>query len=463
MQNKNSLKYYLQISLIFILLFSLMNFQAEAKKKKKKKRRVYAVNIVIKKTAEMEFKKINDGLIYKNLHLGNGKSFFNVHIAEISLNSDSVSIFVHKMGNNFNTLESLPLFINNFNQEHSDSIYASVNANFWKAYSSSPIGPTVVDGLVVEIQQHKNWSSMLIDTNGIPFINNYNISGTINFKNLVYSIDYVNRRRDSLGICFYNTFGGDTIPYITNGKISIAIDSAYKEWKRELDQMEDDSTEQVFDTTAFIDSYKSSTREKLIEQVTLKALVKNIDKPLINSPFRVIVKKISKGKMELPKGYSIISFGSDILFDKLPSLGDTLQVIFQTNYDQNNVFQDGISGTPRIARKGIASQEAKIEGNNARRFINAQLPRTMIGYNSSKTKFYLITVEGTNRAANQFGASLNDLAKIAKSLKLFDAMNLDGGGSSSFVLNGKNLMRKYSPLSSRKLSVIFGVKKKIIN
>jgi hypothetical protein len=37
---------------------------------------------------------------------------------------------------------------------------------------------------------------------------------------------------------------------------------------------------------------------------------------------------------------------------------------------------------------------------------------------------------------------------------------LDGGGSSSFVLDGKNLLRDYSPNTSRKLSVIIGVKKK---
>jgi len=54
---------------------------------------------------------------------------------------------------------------------------------------------------------------------------------------------------------------------------------------------------------------------------------------------------------------------------------------------------------------------------------------------------------------------LQDLANIMKALGAYQAMNLDGGGSSTFVIDGKNLLRANDSQNSRKLSIIFGVKK----
>jgi hypothetical protein len=276
---------------------------------------------------------------------------------------------------------------------------------------------------------------------------------------MTYNIDYVNRRKDSSGISFYNSFAGDTIPYVLSSKINGALDSAYKEWKKELETMGEDSTEQEFDSTSFIDSFKQMMRGKLIEQGMYKVLLKYVDKPYINKSYRLVVEKYTSNFLELPHNNCIISFGTNIPLLFLPDIGDTLKVEFTTNENTDKLFVGGISGTPRIARKGHYSNEAKIEGNNGRRFINAQLPRTMVGYNKDKSKLFLLTIEGTHSSQKQYGANLNDLTKIAKYLNLYDAMNLDGGGSSAFVFDGKNLMRNYSPLSSRKLSVIIGVKK----
>ena len=119
----------------------------------------------------------------------------------------------------------------------------------------------------------------------------------------------------------------------------------------------------------------------------------------------------------------------------------------------------GISGSPRLVRNGIAKQEAAIEGNSSGRFINWQLPRTAIGFDKSRTKLLLAVVEGTDSKKSQYGASLQDLANIMKALGAYQAMNLDGGGSSTFVIDGKNLLRANDSQNSRKLSIIFGVKK----
>jgi hypothetical protein len=433
----------------------------DAKKRKKRRlRRAPVVNIAIKKTTEISSKNLGNGAYYRNLQLGNGKSYFDIHLSEIDLKNDSSEIFIHKMGNHFNQLEGLPKYVQAHNSTCSDSILAAINANFWKAYSNSPIGPCLVEGIVIENQRHKKWSSLLFCTDGKPYIDCYDIKGEIQTRGLKYQIDYVNRRRDSSGICFYNTFAGDTIPYVLSSKINGALDSAYKEWKKDSELMEDDSTEQEFDSTLFIDNFKQMIRGKLIEQGMYKVLLKYIDSPLVNKSFKVQVVKFTSNFLELPPNHCLLSFGTDIPLIFLPNMNDTLTISFQTNENKDLMFASGISGTPRIARKGHYAHEAKEEGNTGRRFMNSQLPRTMVGYNKDKSKLYLITVEGTNSAKKQYGANLNDLCKIAKYLNLYDAMNLDGGGSSSFVLDGKNLLRDYSPNTSRKLSVIIGVKKK---
>jgi exopolysaccharide biosynthesis protein len=50
------------------------------------------------------------------------------------------------------------------------------------------------------------------------------------------------------------------------------------------------------------------------------------------------------------------------------------------------------------------------------------------------------------------------MAMIMKSLGCYDAMNLDGGGSSVMVIDGKNVMSTLRPDASRRISVGLGVR-----
>ncbi|MGB9701775.1 MAG: phosphodiester glycosidase family protein [Candidatus Kapaibacteriota bacterium] len=466
MQIKENFGIYFKFILIILLGSMLLITPIDAKKvhkKKKKHRSSRVVKINISQFKILKQKDFDNGLNYKELLLGNGKQWFKIHLAEIDLNSDNISVFVGKSGNNFNTLESLPSYFNNHNLNNSDSFYIAVNANFWKAYTNSPIGPTIIDGEIIENSQHKNWSSLLFDNNFKPYINNYNIKGVILYNNLQIGIDYVNRRKDSLGISYYNHYAGDTIPYVQNKILGKALDSAYSQWRQELQDMDEneDYTELQFDTTSFINNFIAIEREKQIEKYTPKILVKLIDEPAINTKYRGVITKFSKDVIECPQGSFVLSFGNNFPINMLPFVGDTLSVLFQTNEDKDIQFKNGISGTPRIARNGIAQNESAKEGNRGKRFNYSQLPRTVVGFNKDKTKFYIFTVEGTNSKVKQYGASLNDLVNIVKFLKIYNAMNLDGGGSSTFVFEGKNVMRNYDPSSSRKLSVILGVKKNI--
>lgn len=64
-------------------------------------------------------------------------------------------------------------------------------------------------------------------------------------------------------------------------------------------------------------------------------------------------------------------------------------------------------------------------------------PRSMLGLDETKRWLYLVVVEG--RQLGFSGVTLDELANIAKQLKLSQALNLDGGGSSTLVVDQKRI------------------------
>jgi exopolysaccharide biosynthesis protein len=66
--------------------------------------------------------------------------------------------------------------------------------------------------------------------------------------------------------------------------------------------------------------------------------------------------------------------------------------------------------------------------------VTTRHPRTAIGIRNNK-KVILITLDG--RTEEAAGMALNELAELMISLKCRDAVNLDGGGSTTMWIYGK--------------------------
>ena len=67
-------------------------------------------------------------------------------------------------------------------------------------------------------------------------------------------------------------------------------------------------------------------------------------------------------------------------------------------------------------------------------FVTLRHPRTAIG--TSGNKVYLVTVDGRSKG-NSLGVNLNELANILKWLGAENALNLDGGGSTTMYIEGQ--------------------------
>ena len=108
----------------------------------------------------IEENELTPGVTYRNVLIGKGKFKHSVHVVEANLTNPFISAAVLKAHNQVNELEKLHEMIKKFDSLNKDcKTIVSINANFWRAYSNRPIGPTIVNGEILEMITHKQWTS----------------------------------------------------------------------------------------------------------------------------------------------------------------------------------------------------------------------------------------------------------------------------------------------------------------
>jgi exopolysaccharide biosynthesis protein len=120
-------------------------------------------------------------------------------------------------------------------------------------------------------------------------------------------------------------------------------------------------------------------------------------------------------------------------------------------------MQTAIGGGPVLLQDG----EIKITNNEERKFggkaINNPEPRTAIGY-TKDNKLVILICEG--RSADAAGLSLIQLANVLKEIGCTEAVNLDGGGSSCMLINGKETNTPSSKGVQRPVPSVFMIERK---
>ena len=120
-------------------------------------------------------------------------------------------------------------------------------------------------------------------------------------------------------------------------------------------------------------------------------------------------------------------------------------------------MQTAIGGGPVLLQSG----EIKILNNEELKFagkaIEDKHPRTAMGY-TKDDKLIILMIEGRNAVAH--GATLNQEAQVLKDLGCWEALNLDGGGSSCLLVNGKETIKPSDATGQRAVPAVFLIKKK---
>ena len=97
----------------------------------------------------------------------------------------------------------------------------------------------------------------------------------------------------------------------------------------------------------------------------------------------------------------------------------------------NTVYATG--GGPMLVQQGNVNITSKAE-NFKSDITKGTAPRTAVGVNYNNTELIIVTVDG--RSADSKGMTLNTLAEFMKELGCYNAMNLDGGGSTTMSILG---------------------------
>jgi len=128
--------------------------------------------------------------------------------------------------------------------------------------------------------------------------------------------------------------------------------------------------------------------------------------------------------------------------------GDTIRVQLEFLEPHLAGLRQAIGGGGMILENGqpitTLNEERDRVGAN---FMTARHPRTFVAVNRDQTKIWLCTVDGRQEAS--IGMTFNDMAEFLLSLGAWDALNLDGGGSTAMVVKG-DVVNKPSDLTGER-------------
>lgn len=112
----------------------------------------------------------------------------------------------------------------------------------------------------------------------------------------------------------------------------------------------------------------------------------------------------------------------------------------------NNVIQ-AIGGNSRIVKRGKLCREGH-QGNNSRK----DDPRTALGYNDEK--LFLMVVDG-RQGGYSHGMTYDDVARAMMEIGAIEAVNLDGGSSSTFMVQDQVVNRPSGGKERQVLNAVF--------
>ena len=170
---------------------------------------------------------------------------------------------------------------------------------------------------------------------------------------------------------------------------------------------------------------------------------------LISGPHR-------DGKTRIPARGFVLSFGGERVPEPLQLLGRGTRVRLDVSYEPDEgepkswlLAQDIVGGAGLLIRDGRDIEDWSIERFN-QGFAENRHPRTMIGTAADNT-IWLVTVDGRQPELS-VGMTLVELRALAHRLGLVNALNLDGGGSTTMWVQGQVVNRPSDPTGPRKVS-----------
>ena len=288
--------------------------------------------------------------------------------------------------------------------------FVGINADFFNTSGTTgrgvsiigtPVGATVVDG---EIYRARNnaalYKNFIVDKEGGVYVNPFVFGGTLTTPSGATA---------QLG-------GVNTYSSECNNKIVIYTDRYYG------------STDQTNSGTELV--------ARLAEGETFESA----------SPYKMVVESdtCTAGDMTIPSGkYVIRGRGSAATVVNTLLVGDTITISPTWTFGDVSVDpQQVISGNPKILADGVVLDTESERGDASQLH-----PRSAVGYSDGGTKVYFLVVDGRSLISD--GVRTTVLADIMRYAGCTDAMNVDGGGSSTLYTSALGIRNKPSDGTER--------------
>jgi hypothetical protein len=179
---------------------------------------------------------------------------------------------------------------------------------------------------------------------------------------------------------------------------------------------------------------------------------------LDGSPLRVIDVRMNFGHTRIPPRGAVLSFGGTDLPPELAALVEDVTVTFHTKWTSVyatdpsvlDASHDIVAGAGLLRRDGEIVQDWSSEGLNPDDFTRARHPRTMVGVD--KAGYIWLAVVDGRQPSYSIGMTFDDLQRLCTRLGLVSALNLDGGGSTTMVVNGQLMNRVSDSTGPRPVS-----------
>jgi hypothetical protein len=175
---------------------------------------------------------------------------------------------------------------------------------------------------------------------------------------------------------------------------------------------------------------------------------------LDGTPLRVVGVRANAGHTVIPPKGAVLSFGGLTPPAPLAALGVDVEVSFEIGWRSEaglsetelNEADHIVGGAGLLRQRGVQIRDWQVEALAADAFTDARHPRTLIG-RDDQGAVWLVAVDG--RQPDSIGMTFADLQRLADRLRLTDALNLDGGGSTTMVVRGQLINRPSDPGGAR--------------
>lgn len=342
---------------------------------------------------------VTKGVVYGYEHRLTTDGWQNIYTLTIDLTSDNVKIAPAESSTEYGLKETALKILND------SGAVAGVNADFFGmtgSYSAS-FGPVIADGELISVGTDKNlngpeYAAFFMDEAGNNFIDY-----------LVFTADFVNDAGARLELASINKITELVYPMYFNSSAA--------------------------ESTADIDKRISDL---------VKIVVVNDTITYISQPGETVTCPEGNGYLIIVKGpyadYANENF----------KVGDHVSTRINSSIDLNSI-QTAVGGAGRILVDGQKVADGTI--------ISGRQPRTALGISQDGNTLILMVVDGRGTS---IGATHDEMAALMKEYGAYDAMHLDGGGSSTMVAetiseDDLSVKNKVSDGSERKIMTALGV------